>query len=707
MPIRGSVAVEINREGVNSRPLFGLQHFVRGSRLDDTFQNIFSTFYLQIATYTNKPATYREPRIFLTKTFKTNSYIKSNRDSTANFIKGGASMHVVHLDFETSSPEDLKTAGPYRYARDPDTVIICQSNDPSIIPGSGLIELNAHNVEFEMAVLEAKSPSVYKRITKVVCTAARAAMLGLPRSLKEVAKALGLKNQKDMEGHKVMLKYSKFKRGKSKTVGAIDLNKIQAYCDQDVAVEKELDAFLPPLPAKEQQLFELTLKINRLGVPIDFDTVKAIQRKVSEKNDILLKAIDENTGISGRDLSRRDFILDHLKSLGVNLPDLKKETVEKAVADSRLIGEARLILETKLLVGKSSLKKFEAMEARIESDGRIRGNLLYHGASTGRWSAKGVQLQNIPRGQIDNKAYTDIYRLSLSDFEKKYGDIHSAAQRMIRGCICAPHGKELLVFDLGQIEARVITWLADDFDLLEEFRTGRDVYKVMASKLLAKPYSSITKDDRQLGKLTTLALGYGMGWEKLIDTAKGYGLQMDEFEARDLVKLYRRQNTAITGFWKQCEWAMSDAIDHRGRAFRLSNNRLKFGYCNNADFLKVFLPSGRALYFYKPRITSRGISYLGRNKSGGLDRASGKLYGGKIAENIVQAVARDIMAEEMLKLETEGFKIILTVHDEVLCEEDIDADRFDEMKQIMLEVPDWAEGLPLAVEGYQAKRYRK
>ncbi|MCR9200704.1 MAG: DNA polymerase [Planctomycetaceae bacterium] len=467
---------------------------------------------------------------------------------------------------------------------------------------------------------------------------------------------------------------------------------------------------------------------------------------------------------------------------GVALDSLGKDVLAE-VLDKDIPDDVRQILTIRQQASKSSTAKLNAFRLRCDSDGRVRGNLMYHGASTGRWSGTGIQIQNFPQGKLSQDDIELGHRLlklrSPEPIDMIIGNPLDAISSMLRSFIRAEDGKRLLVGDFASIEARVLAWVAEQTDLLAIFESGGDVYKVMASKIYDVEVDEVTKPQRQIGKMAILGLGYGMGWKAFRLACRTMArVEISKKFAKQVVSTYRESNSRIREFWKECNTAAIRAVQ-TGKPH--SVGRLTFEA--DTDWLKIKLPSGRRLHYRTPKIIevrapwSEGfygeiylpgdegnmdrvldvlervdadvgevspdhieVEHIPKNVDlAGLIRALGpaanaefeekepeyvpqvrymsnimgnrwgwdRTYGGKLTENVVQAIARDFLCESMLRLEDHGYPIIATVHDEVIIELPEGEGTLDEFIELLSTVPRWGSGCPIASEGYEAKRYRK
>lgn len=658
-------------------------------------------------------------------------------------------MNKIVLDFETRSKLDLKKVGPWKYAKHPSTDIVCmaekvaagvpadchsradlsqQCNRSLIlnrIASYGIIE--AHNAEFERAIWTHIMVPRYGfqpiPFEKWRCTAANAARHALPRKLEEVCKVLGLKHQKDMEGHRTMLKMSRPRKPTKNNPATWnedpeDLKQTMAYCVDDVEAEWELSDALDPMPERELAIWRLDQIINERGVHIDLDGIRAIkalmQRNVHDLNDELFKLTNGAISTSGQVAE----ILKFLEAENCSMLSLDKESVARrldALVKSDENPKARRILEIRQTLSKASTAKLTAMEDRAcLDDSRCRSTVMYHGASTGRWAGKAIQPQNLIRNSYSEEEVNQLIALCKRDpasVELLFDQPMLAASKAVRGVICAAPGNHLFCGDFNAIEGRGLAWLAGEQHVLAGYIAGRDPYKVAASSIYGVDYKDVTKAQRQIGKVCELALGY-QGWVGAFATmAKNYGTVIEEEEAEKIIKAWRDNRPMTRRFWKGLEQAALAAVQNPGTAY--SYRAITFGV--RKKFLMCRLPSGRFLYYFDPG-TREEESPWGAKRTivtyMGVDSYTRKwvrqgTYGGKLAENVTQAVCRDLIAESMIRTENAGYPITMTVHDEQVSEVPLSFGKLEHYKALMEIVPPWANGMPIKAECWSGKRYRK
>ena len=658
-------------------------------------------------------------------------------------------MTLLHIDFETFSRCDLKKAGLANYAADPSTGVHCMAyawdDGPVEVwrPSSGSTKwiltedvlVYAHNAAFELAIWNNVMVPRYGwpvlRPEQCRCTMAMAYAMGLPGALKDAAPALGLEQRKDMAGARVMLQLAQPKRDGSMWRPEDDPAKFQLlydYCVQDVQVERALHHRLLDLSPAEQALWALDYRINQNGVLVDLAAVdQALALVASEKTRLDGEMLRVTGGVVAR-CTEVKLLVEWIRSQGVTVPGLAKADVLDAL-DGQLPAAVRMALELRKEAAKSSTAKLVAMKDRASADGRVRGGFQYHGAATGRWAHRGIQTGNLPRprpGTSPQDVEKIISHLTQPDYVNAfYGPVLDALADSLRGMIIAPPAKELLAVDFSAIEARVLAWLAGEEEVLDAFRAKEDIYKVAAGRIYRKTPATVTKDERQIGKVSVLALGYGGGIGAFQSMAKNYGLKLTDEEADQIKVAWRNVHGNIVSFWYGLERAAILALQNGAAHFQQTPTAPKIFFKKAGSFLWCKLPSGRVLCYPYPELREvetpwgdrkDSLTYMtvvsnlkakiisDANASGQWKRIS--TYGGSLAENVTQAVARDLLADAMLRFAERGEKICAHVHDEIVCEVHPDAD-VKQFEALMSQAPAWAVGLPLAAEGWKGPRYRK
>lgn len=657
------------------------------------------------------------------------------------------------LDYETRSEADLKAVGAYEYARHPSTKILCvawalgtkeELREPRVwswapgldpkLPESFLaaihdpsVKIVAHNAFFEQVITwfvllkNKKNPSPLENtIARWRCTAAQAAALALPRDLAGATAALGLAHQKDQDGHRLMLKISK-PRKPTKNDPSVwhnkisDLKRLVEYCVADIRAETDLFLTTPELSEAEQKIWELDQKINWRGFKVDLPFVEAALDTIALESDRLLTEIKDLTGGAIESTNQRAKTLEWCSTNGAALPNLQAGTIAEALANDLCEEPARTLLTIRQSLSKTSTAKFESMKARAGVDSRIRDALLYHGASTGRWSGRGVQPHNFPRGNLkpaEVELAIDLLKTGGGPEMLRLflGEPLSVLSSSLRGAIISENHRELFCADFNAIEARVLFWLAKHVDGVAAYKKNVDLYRQLAAVIFNKPESEITANERDVGKRAILGCGYGMGWKKFLATCHQYGAKyVTEAIAQMAVGAYREKHFPVVAMWGAIERAAIWAVQDPKRKF--TNNSTTWWVQNN--FLWCKLPSGRRLAYYGPTIRYEPTPWGEQRPKlyhWGVDQKTNQwvnsaTYGGRLVENVVQAVARDFMAESMSRLERNNYEILLTVHDEILAERT--GGSLEEFETEMNRLPDWGLTCPIKASGWKGLRYRK
>ena len=631
----------------------------------------------------------------------------------------------LHFDFETYCDLDLRKVGIHQYVEHGSFRLlvvawkIAGRATVSAIPGRGFwlpadlvqalrspdVQGHAFNAAFETAVLKKLSVFVANPLS---CTMQRALAYGLPGRLESAVDALGLASRKDMAGHRLMLKMTRpLKPGATPWTHA-DERALMVYCEADVDAEAALSDVIPQLPSEEQALSHVDAAMNSGGeLGVDASRVMALQvvAEAAEKADAARCTVLTAGAVTspGTQTAR---LLAWLMSKGLSLPDTTRATIEET-----LLGvypsDVFEVLQIRLRMARASTRKLERMLAMSgHPDHALRGQFQFVGAGrTGRWSGRGVQVQNLPRVPkgFSPELFFEMATACVSRGDMKVFDAITSAPVLdcvswsLRSCLKATdNGKVLWSFDFSQIEARVLAWLADQRDVLAVFASGDDVYVWAAAQF--------GSTNRQLGKVLILALGFGMGAIKLRETSqKAYGVTMTAGQAERFKSAWRARNGKIVAFWYEMESAAKKAIVQRGSVFAVGGSGIAFT-CT-ARTLQMRLPSGRVLYYHKPYIAmdTGSICYWGTEV--GSRWVLQRTWGGKLAENATQAAARDIMSEAMLRA-WRRYQLVpcMTVHDELVYAALPAADTAF-MEDLMLEAPPWAGGLPLAGEHKIMRRY--
>ncbi len=603
-------------------------------------------------------------------------------------------------------------------------------------------EIYAHNAFFDRMVLE-RLLGIKTDISKWRCSQAQALLHSLPGGLDPLCEALGVPADvaKIKDGKRLIQKFCCKKEFKKDEEWPLFIQ----YAINDVTAMRECVKRMPTwnYSGDEIALWQLDQSINLRGFRIDRQLAERTVVALATERARLSKATADATNGEVGAATQRDKLLAYIcEEQGVFLPNLKAATITEALSDESLDDGTRLLLKLRLDASKTSGAKYKRVLDSVGKEDRLRGTLQYAGASrTARWAGRLFQPQNLPRPTMapeDIRLSIDLLREGRSDLTTLLaGSVNEAASNVIRGLIVAEPGSTLFVGDYSSIEGRVNAWLAGEMWKIKAFREGKDLYKLIYANAFSISVDAVTKHQRQQGKVMELACGYGGGvgaflnmaaaygmdleelgrtippvpkaletWEYAVAQNNTYGLTKEVYMACDTLKIgYRKANPSITQSWYQYEDAVRKVIESGRAEYKVPVGRLVFD-CNGS-WLRIKLPSGRFICYASPTIHRSGtITYMGWHNKWW---ARTKTYGGKLCENIVQAVSRDLLAAALLRVERNGFPAVLHVHDEIVAEvcEVNEFKSHDNFIQIMSENPPWAAGLPLKAEGFESMRYEK
>lgn len=654
--------------------------------------------------------------------------------------------HVLSIDTETYSSVNLAAAGVYHYVESDDFELMLVGyafgdQDVHVIdltqdgyPGATetdrdfwkaltdpTVEKHAYNAPFERQVLERYTGKEMPP-EQWVCTMVRALTLGLPGSLAAVGEALGLPKdeQKDKQG-KALIQYfckpckpTRRNGERTRNLPEHDPDKwalFKEYNRQDVvaerAIAKRLDE-IEELYEPEWRLWCLDQHMNDRGIRVDVDMVKKIVEYDERRGAELMEEAQELTGLNNPNSVSQ--LAGWLTAQGVPMSSVTKDTVSAALKQD-IPENVRRVLEIRQALGKASVKKYAAMLNAVCEDGRLRGILQFYGANrTGRWAGRLAQVHNLARNSLPD---LDLARelAAEGDFDTMqtlFGETAFVFSELVRTAFIASEGCRFVVSDFSAIEARVLAWMAGEQWVLDAFRNGEDIYCVTASMMYKVPVVKHGENGhlRAKGKVAVLACGYGggIGALKAMDSSGA----VPEDEMQNTVDKWRAANPKIVKLWKLYENAAKMAITERRKA---KVGKVVFSYHDCCLFVQ--LPSGRKICYVDahvredPRSCRESIVYMGVNQET-KKWGETETWGGKIAENITQAVARDCLAEAMQRVTAAGYKIVMHVHDEMIVDvptEDKEAAK--KITELMSIAPEWAEGLPLKGETYETPFYKK
>lgn len=646
---------------------------------------------------------------------------------------------VLAIDIETYSPVDLKSSGLYPYAEHPefeillfayafdqDPVTVIDFTNFEDLPDEVLQALTnptvlktAHNANFERICI-GRYLRVDLPIDQWECTMVKSAMLGLPFQLAAVGKVLKLDQEKMTEG-KALIRYfsmpckpTKANGMRTRNMPEHDVEKwniYKMYNGRDVEAEREIrekTAFFK-MHEGEKELYILDQVINDRGVMIDARFVNnAIQMDATYKERLTVEMTELTSLDNPNSVAQLKAWI--AEETGEDVTSLTKEAI-LAMLKNTPSDEVTKVLKNRQEMAKTSVKKYSTMLDMVGSDGRIRGLSQFYGANrTGRWAGRGVQMQNLPQNHLHD---LDLARQLVSEndlemLEMLFGNVPDTLSQLIRTAFIAKPGCTFLVADFSAIEARVIAWVADEKWRLDVFNTHGKIYEASGAQMFKVPIEEVTKGSllRQKAKISELALGYGGGVGALAKMgAEKMGLK--EVELQGLVDAWRSANPHIAKLLRSVENAAKKAIAEN--TVTTIQHGIRFE--GRGNVLYIELPSGRKLSYWNPsmgenKFGSDSIHYWGMNQTT-KQWCDQETYGGKLVENIIQAIARDCLAYSMVNLSKAGYEIVFHVHDEAIIEIEEDKADIKEVCEIMGQSIPWAKGLPLRADGYETKYYKK
>ena len=642
---------------------------------------------------------------------------------------------VLEMDIESFSDVDLIKCGVYAYADSPafEILLFAYSFDGGetqiidLAQGEKLpaevedaifdvsVTKTAYNANFERTCLS-KHFGRYIPPESWHCSAVQAAMLALPRSLEDVGRVLGLDEQKMKEG-KELIRYfcipckpTKANGGRMRNLPCHAPEKwelFKTYCKRDVDVEKSIRRKLHnfPIPESEMELYRIDQRINDRGVLVDMKLVRNAVSCERLHKEVVTKRAYELTGLENPNSVAQ--LKGWLGDKGMEAESLSKKAVAEMIAETD--GEVEELLRLRLMLAKTSVKKYEAIERSACSDGRVHGMLMFYGANrSGRWSGKNVQLHNLPKNYLpDLELARELVKQGrFEDIELLYDSTPNVLSELIRTAFIPKPGCRFVVADFSAIEARVMGWLSGEEWVLDVFRGDGKLYEMTASRMFGIPMSEIGKgsSERAKGKVASLACQYGGSSGALVSMG-ALDMGLTEEELPPLVAAWRKANPHMVQFWWDVDAAAVKAVTEKQKT---KVGKIIFEY--KSGILFITLPSGRKLSYVKPRMAVNkfgrdGLTYEGISENKKWSRI--ETYGPKLVENIVQGTARDLLAEAMLRVEKKGYPIVMHCHDEIIAEVPEGTGSVDEMCEVMAVQPEWAEGLPLRADGYECSFYQK
>lgn len=659
-------------------------------------------------------------------------------------------MRHLSIDLETYSSVPIAKAGAYKYVQSSDFEImlfaysvdggpveIVDLKQGEILPdwlyhaiASPEYIKHAYNAAFEWYCLS-KFYGKPLPVDQWRDTMLHGLYCGFTAGLEATGRALGLSAEKQkLTVGKSLIRYfcvpctpTKINGGRMRNLPKHDPEKwglFKDYCKGDVVTEMEIERRLSgfAVPDDIEKQWQTDLLINARGVAVDMAMVRGALEIAANVHDSLMREAISLTGLENpNSIAQLSKWLE--QETDESITDLRKDTVAMLLKNQVVTDSAERMLKIRQELGKTSTKKYDAIEAAVCADGRVRGLLQFYGANrTGRWAGRLVQVQNLPRTYIEQ---LDLARGAVKKREGEklrllFGSIPDTLSQLIRTSFIASNGNRLVDADFSSIEARVISWLAGEHWRLDVFKTHGKIYEASASQMFGVPIEKISKGNpeyslRQRGKVAELALGYQGSTGALI-TMGALNMGIPEEDLPDIVSRWREANKRIVDLWYQVESAAVSVIQ-TGRQAGVNNLLFtrEFDIANGLDFLTITLPSGRKLYYAQPELGVNqwgkpSITYRGVNQTS-KQWAVLETYGGKLVENIVQAIARDCLAAAVEHLEAAGYPVVFHVHDEVVIDCPADRANLDEVVKLMtLPIP-WAQGLPLGADGWIGDFFKK
>ncbi|QNB48184.1 hypothetical protein BR63_19065 [Thermanaerosceptrum fracticalcis] len=661
-------------------------------------------------------------------------------------------MKHLSIDLETFSSVEIQKAGLYRYVQSPDFQILLFAysfdgqpvqiidlaqgeqlppeiinalRDPSVIK-------HAYNASFEWYCLS-KHLGIYQPeswLSQWRCTMLHGLYCGYPPGLNKIGEALGLpQDKKKMSIGSALIRTfcvpctPTARNGhRTRTLPHHEPEKWQLfkqYCCQDVITEMEIERRLSafPVPEQEQRLWELDQVINAYGVAVDMSVVEGALH-IDEV--VTSELMDEAARLSGLEnpKSVKQLTAWLTEEIGEEVGNLQKGTVSKLI-ESIDEGRAKRVLEIRQKLAKTSVKKYQAMRETVCADSRIRGLLQFYGANrTGRWAGRLINAQNLPRNHLETLGHARelVKNRKIEALKLIYGNVPDTLSQLIRTAFIPSPGHVLLVADFSAIEARVIAWLAGEQWRLEVFATHGKIYEASTSQMFGVPIEKIVKGNpeyelRQKGKVAELALGY-QGSAGALVAMGALDMGLTEEELPEIVQRWRSTNKRIVDLWFSLENAALEVI-RTGQPVGVRGLILarECDYNAQQDFFTITLPSGRKLFYPKPFLHQNdfgkeALHYHGINQNTKKWEVL-STYGGKLVENVVQAIARDCLAESLMKLAAAGYQVVFHVHDEVVLDVPENQADVEKICQLMGQPIPWAPGLPLRADGFVTDYYRK
>lgn len=664
----------------------------------------------------------------------------------------------VDIDFETRSKADIMSVGSRVYAEDISTKVLMISFSTNQVDiynwnpyypdkktykklmkaikmvQSGKAVFRAHHSEFEYWIWNLVATKQFDwpefSVEAFYDTMVLSCAMGFPASLEKAAIALGLTEQKDKEGTRLINFFSKPSRKKDEDwkdplIYKADFMKFVDYCDQDVRTQIAIADACKPMTQQQYEVFILTERMNIRGLPIDKDMAEGALQLVDKYKERAAKQIQKITN-GEIESATQNKLKDWLNANGCDIPNLQAAVIEKYLASKKTSNLAKKVLKIRSNVSKSSTAKYKAALTMLTRELTVHGFIKAFIARTGRWGGRGIQIQNFSKPHKDFPYWCDydVLAQAIADVdmwfvEAIYDDVMESLKAATRSMICAPEGKKFICADYSQIEARIVMWMAGDHQGLNDFKGEGKIYESMAADIFGVSISSIGKPsfERDVGKEAVLGCGFGMGGDKFVfRCVEQRNLPVTSEMGKKAVKGYRERYPAVPQAWKDCEVAAINAIENPGSVYNACDGKMQ--YKMDGPHLFVKIPSGRKLCypFAKVRVEPNQWGYdqtviyfkvWNEKAKVGYKWQSERTWGGTLFQHGIQGTAADIMSNGMLTAENRGYPALFTVHDESLAMVDEDFGAVKEYEDILCELEPWAKGLPIVAEGWEGNRYRK
>lgn len=645
-------------------------------------------------------------------------------------------MNVL-IDIESRSRADLPEVGAYRYGCDPSTTVMMMAvteetkyspvhlwvnpmfegvggvcSDPlavELLRREG--KVFAHNATFELAVLDGTGWSPFIAKDRWRCTAAMARVIGFPESLDKCAKAMELKVEKDPRGKALIQKFSVPKKDgtfNDPKDFPDDWRDFCNYCRKDVEVERDILIW-----CKSYGIFQLidwdtwdfTVRMNDVGIPVNVSALQNAQRILDEQT---TKSREEFRQLTGVNITQREAVRQWLNAHGVPLDNMRGETLLQLPKES-FSPDVDRVVELYQQMSFAAVKKVKVMLDWVMPDGRMRGVFKFNGAGTGRWSAGGPQMHNAKKPTAAMRPVVkDAYRaicdgVSAPELDAVYGNPVEVISSCVRHFV---HDPASLMFDAdyNAIEARIAVWLSNDEEAMDEYRRGMDRYVLMAARIYSKSPVAVTPDERDLGKLAILGLIYGMGAPKFQESCELKGKSITVELAARAKDAFRNRHQRMVKLWRTLETCARKAVNSPG-LWVTASVFPSIRFHMDGRFLKMFLPSGRPLWYYSPRIQGSQLCYIGQLPMS-TQWGTIQLYGAKLFENCGQAVAADIMSYGARQAETSWMSPFALIHDQALAMP-IPGTTPEMFSLALTQLPPWARGLPIKADAKLVEYYTK